>query len=114
VLHGAVLVDVPGHAERRELLVVTKSNRRATVHRTAHMDAIGVRRFGPTGEVVGIGLFLVVVLLFGGVDVLDKNLFEIPMLSGGIWKFNPLTNLYTDINGNLSITQIDSAATNPT
>jgi hypothetical protein len=33
-------------------------------------------------------LYNVVVLLFGGVDVLEKNLFEIPMLSGGIWKFN--------------------------
>ena len=29
-------------------------------------------------------LYNVVVLLFGGVDVLDKNLFEIPMLSGVI------------------------------
>jgi hypothetical protein len=32
-------------------------------------------------------LYNVVVLLFG-IDVLDKNLFELPMLSGGIWKFN--------------------------
>jgi hypothetical protein len=32
-------------------------------------------------------LYNVLVLLFG-VEVLDKNLFEIPMLSGGIWKFN--------------------------
>ena len=33
--------DVQDFMRRRELLVVTKSNRRATVHRTAHMDAIG-------------------------------------------------------------------------
>ncbi len=33
-------------------------------------------------------LYNVIVLLFGGPDVLDKNLFEISMLSGGIWKFN--------------------------
>ena len=32
-------------------------------------------------------LYNAVVLLFS-VDALDKNLFEIPMLSGGIWKFN--------------------------
>jgi hypothetical protein len=32
-------------------------------------------------------LYNAMVLLFG-VDVLDKNLFEIHMLSGGIWKFN--------------------------
>lgn len=32
-------------------------------------------------------LYNVVVLVFG-VDALEKNLFEMPMLSGGIWKFN--------------------------
>ncbi len=50
--------DVQDFIRRRELLVVTKSNLRATVHRTAHMDAIGLRRFGADGEVVGIRLFL--------------------------------------------------------
>src|SRR5258708_26418454 len=43
--------------QRRELLVVSKTSRRATVHRNALMDAIGIRRFGPDGEVVGIRLF---------------------------------------------------------
>src|SRR6516165_11128929 len=46
--------DVQDFVRRRELLVITKSNRRATVHRTAHMDAIGLRRFAPSREVVGI------------------------------------------------------------
>src|SRR6516162_311495 len=50
--------DVQDYVRRHELLVVTKSNRRATVHRTVHMDAIGLRRFGPSGEVVGVCLFL--------------------------------------------------------
>jgi glutamate dehydrogenase len=50
--------DVQDFVRRRELLVITKSNRRATVHRTAHMDAIGLRRFAPSGEAVGIHLFL--------------------------------------------------------
>jgi glutamate dehydrogenase len=50
--------DVQAFARRRELLVITKSNSRATVHRTAHMDAIGVRRLGPDGDVVGIRVFL--------------------------------------------------------
>ena len=50
--------DVQDFVRRRELLVVTKSNRRATVHRAAHMDAIGVRRFDANGAVVGIRLFL--------------------------------------------------------
>jgi glutamate dehydrogenase len=50
--------DVQNFIRRRELLVVTKSNLRATVHRTAHMDAIGLRRFSADGEVVGVRLFL--------------------------------------------------------
>jgi hypothetical protein len=33
-------------------------------------------------------LYNLVVFLFGGPDVLDKNLFELTMLSGGVWKFN--------------------------
>jgi glutamate dehydrogenase len=50
--------DVQDFVRRRELLVITKSNRRATVHRTAHMDAIGVRRFGANGDVTGVRVFL--------------------------------------------------------
>jgi glutamate dehydrogenase len=55
---SAMPADVQDFLRRRELLLIAKSNRRATVHRTAHMDAIGLRRFAPTGEVVGIRLFL--------------------------------------------------------
>jgi hypothetical protein len=38
--------------------------------------------------VLALILYNVIVFLFGGTDVLDKNLFEISMLSGGIWKFS--------------------------
>jgi glutamate dehydrogenase len=50
--------DVQDYVRRNELLVVTKSNRRSTVHRTAHMDAIGMRWFGSNGEVVGVRVLL--------------------------------------------------------
>ncbi len=50
--------DVQDFVRRRELLVITKSNRRSTVHRTAHMDAIGVRRFAVDGDVTGVRVFL--------------------------------------------------------
>src|SRR5271169_1804565 len=50
--------DVQDFVRRRELVIITKSNRRATVHRTAHMDAIGLRRFDANGDVVGVRLFL--------------------------------------------------------
>src|SRR5207253_4133338 len=49
--------DVQNFLHRRELLLIAKTNRRATVHRHALMDAVGIRRFGPDREVVGIRLF---------------------------------------------------------
>jgi len=54
---AALPLDVREFLRRRELLVIAKTNRRATVHRNVLMDAIGIRRFGPNGEVVGIRLF---------------------------------------------------------
>jgi glutamate dehydrogenase len=39
-------------------LVLTKANRRSTVHRPAYLDYLGVRRFGADGEVVGERRFL--------------------------------------------------------
>jgi glutamate dehydrogenase len=50
--------DVQVFLRRRDLLMVTKANRRSTVHRRAHMDAIGLRRFDRDGSVVGLRLFL--------------------------------------------------------
>ena len=42
----------------RRLLVLTKANSRATVHRPAYLDYVGVKRFGGDGEVVGERRFL--------------------------------------------------------
>ncbi|MGO9956968.1 MAG: NAD-glutamate dehydrogenase [Solirubrobacteraceae bacterium] len=39
-------------------LLLTKANSRATVHRPAYLDYIGVKRFGPSGEVLGERRFL--------------------------------------------------------
>jgi glutamate dehydrogenase len=50
--------EVQDFIRRRQLLIVTKSNQRASVHRAAPMDAIGLRRFDAAGEVVGLHLFL--------------------------------------------------------
>src|SRR3954470_4208100 len=54
---GALPRDIQDFLRRRELLVVAKTSRRATVHRNTLMDAIGIRRFGAAGEVIGIRLF---------------------------------------------------------
>ena len=50
--------EVQDFVRRRELLLIAKTEQRASVHRAAHMDAIGVRRFDAAGDVVGIRLFL--------------------------------------------------------
>ena len=42
----------------RHPLVLTKANSRATVHRPAYLDYIGVKRFGPDGAVIGESRFL--------------------------------------------------------
>ncbi|HEX3882991.1 MAG TPA: NAD-glutamate dehydrogenase [Stellaceae bacterium] len=50
--------DAQHFLRRRELLAVTKTNTRARVHRSARMDAIGIRRFDALGEVAGISVFV--------------------------------------------------------
>ncbi len=45
-------------ARTRHALVLTKANSRATVHRPAYLDYIGVKRFAPDGEVAGESRFL--------------------------------------------------------
>jgi len=45
-------------ARKPKLLFVTKANPRATVHRPAHMDYVGVKRFDEQGTVIGESRFL--------------------------------------------------------
>ncbi len=59
VRHFATLPrDVQDYLREKRLLTISKSNRRATVHRPAYMDAIGVKIFDDAGEVFGEKLFL--------------------------------------------------------
>ncbi|KHL09446.1 UNVERIFIED_CONTAM: hypothetical protein LK11_52705 [Mumia flava] len=50
--------QVRARARERTLLVITKANSRATVHRTAYLDYIGVKTFDAAGNVVGERRFL--------------------------------------------------------
>ncbi len=45
-------------AREKRLLIVTKANSRATVHRSVYLDYIAVKTFDPAGEVVGERRFL--------------------------------------------------------
>ncbi|MBA2410497.1 MAG: NAD-glutamate dehydrogenase [Gammaproteobacteria bacterium] len=42
-----------GVARAQELLIITKSTARSTVHRPAHLDHIGIKRFDEQGHVIG-------------------------------------------------------------
>ncbi|MGA8256760.1 MAG: NAD-glutamate dehydrogenase, partial [Nocardioides sp.] len=49
---------VKAKARDRELLVLAKANSRATVHRPAYLDYVGVKSFDATGQVTGERRFL--------------------------------------------------------
>jgi glutamate dehydrogenase len=57
---AAVPLPAPAAAKAREktLLVLAKANSRATVHRSVHLDYVGVKKFDADGEVVGERRFL--------------------------------------------------------
>ncbi|WP_214321027.1 NAD-glutamate dehydrogenase [Nonomuraea sediminis] len=50
--------EVRAKAREKQLLIITKANSRATVHRAAYLDYIGVKQFSPEGEVIGERRFL--------------------------------------------------------
>lgn len=61
VLLGALSPDLRGRYETGRQLVISKTNRRSTVHRDSRMDYVGLRRVHPEGSPKGearlVGLF---------------------------------------------------------
>ncbi len=55
---AALPPEVRAYARRPELLVVTNSTARSTVHRPGYLDYIAVKRFGADGQVCGEDRFL--------------------------------------------------------
>ncbi|MCB1877738.1 MAG: NAD-glutamate dehydrogenase, partial [Chromatiales bacterium] len=53
-----VPAELRDRARLPEILVLTKSTARSSIHRPAHLDYIGVKRFGEHGEVIGEWRFL--------------------------------------------------------
>ena len=49
---------VRARARERHLLVLSKANSRSTVHRSAYMDYVGIKRFDADGNVIGERRFL--------------------------------------------------------
>lgn len=50
--------DIHKFLERKQLVLVTKTHRRSSVHRASPMDAILVKRFNDKGELIGERLFV--------------------------------------------------------
>src|SRR5579859_5391809 len=63
-------------ARDRQLLVLTKANTRATVHRPSHLDYVGVKRFDASGAVVGERRFLGLYT----VGAYSNSAFDIPVV----------------------------------
>ena len=69
-------------ARRKQLLIITKANTRATVHRPVYMDYIGIRTFDARGKVTGEHRFLG---LFTSAAY-NRNPHDIPMLRNKVAK----------------------------
>jgi glutamate dehydrogenase len=50
--------EIREQARKPELLIITKSNSRATVHRPGYMDYVGIKLFDKAGNVCGERRFL--------------------------------------------------------
>ena len=50
--------DIRRESRRSELALVTKSNTQSTVHRAGYLDYVGVKRFDPSGRLLGERRFL--------------------------------------------------------
>ena len=55
---GAMPPEVQEFVRAPRLMKIAKANRRSTVHRTAYLDAVGIKRFDAQGRVIGEHLFL--------------------------------------------------------
>ena len=55
---ASLAADLRAQAHSPQALIVTKSNSRATVHRSGYLDYVGVKRFDAKGKVIGEHRFL--------------------------------------------------------
>ncbi len=74
---GKLPPAVRAKAREKQLMIITKANSRATVHRPAYLDYVGIKTFNDAGEVVGERRFLG---LFSSAAY-TESLTRIPMLA---------------------------------
>ncbi len=79
---------VQAYVTRPELLTITKADRVSPVHRPVPLDVIGIKRFGPKGDVIGhrqfVGLFTSAAYTRRATDIpiLRQNLREVVERAG--------------------------------
>jgi NAD-specific glutamate dehydrogenase len=76
-------------ARARQLLIITKANSRATVHRPTYIDYVGIKRFNDSGEVTGERRFLGLYTS----EAYNMNPRDIPLLRRKIMKVIELSGL---------------------
>ncbi|SKA03499.1 glutamate dehydrogenase (NAD) [Marinactinospora thermotolerans DSM 45154] len=85
---AALPSEVRTHAREPHVLVLTKANSRATVHRPKYLDYIGVKKFDAQGNVIGerrfLGLFThdAVTTSIAQIPILKRKLAEVLDLAG--------------------------------
>ncbi|GMA18567.1 hypothetical protein GCM10025862_05880 [Arsenicicoccus piscis] len=84
--------SVRAKAREPHVLIITKANSRATVHRSAHLDYIGIKEFDDQGAVVGerrvLGLFTS--------DAYTESVFNVPVLGAKVMEVLRLSGYQPD------------------
>jgi glutamate dehydrogenase len=91
--------DVRARARDKTLLLLTKTNARATVHRPTYLDYVGIKRYDAQGNVVGehrfLGLYTSSAYMASPIDVpvLRRKVGEIVARAG----FRPASHSHKDL-----------------
>jgi glutamate dehydrogenase len=94
--------EIRRQARSRELLIITKANSRATVHRNSYLDYVGIKRFDPEGRVVGEQRFLGLWTS----AAYSRNPREIPLLRDKLRRVIASSGLRPDSHGGKALVHI--------
>ncbi|MGD9386708.1 MAG: NAD-glutamate dehydrogenase [Gammaproteobacteria bacterium] len=94
--------EIRRQARSRDLLVITKANSRATVHRDSYLDYVGVKRFDAGGQVIGERRFLGLWTS----AAYSRNPREIPLLRDKLRRVIAASGLRPDSHGGKALVHI--------
>ena len=94
--------EIRRQARSRDLLIITKANTRATVHRNSYLDYVGVKRFDADGRVIGERRFLGLWTS----AAYSRSPREIPLLRDKLRRVVAESGLRSDSHGGKALTHI--------